>query len=101
MATLHEIANAREATSFAYITTATTTQVKTGAGFLHAIIINKAAAAAGTIKIIDNTSGTTANIATIFHDTGLAPKVLEYGIPFATGLRIVTSGADDITVIYR
>lgn len=99
--TLSEIENDREALLYAYITTATTTQVKTGAGILVRVVINKPAAAAGTIKLIDNTSGTTANIATISHEAGLVAKSLEYGVPFTAGLRVVTSGADDVTVIYR
>ena len=42
------------------ISTATTTQVDTGQGQLIAIIVGETAA--GAISIIDNTSGSTANI---------------------------------------
>lgn len=84
-------------TSLAYIATATTTQVKTGAGFLHCITVNTTAA--GTIGLIDNTAGTTVNIGQ------LKASVVEgsycYDVPFATGLRIVTGAASDITVSYR
>lgn len=78
------------------IATATTTQVATGAGKLHSIVINTTAA--GTIKIIDNTSGSTANIGT------LKASVIEgtylYDCVFKTGLRIITAAASDITVTW-
>lgn len=84
---------------FAYISGAATTQVKSGAGILHAIIVNTSVAAA-TISVIDNTSGSTVNIALITL-TAIEPHCLIYNLSFATGLRIITSGATDITVIYR
>ncbi len=86
--------------SYEYITTATTTQVKTGAGILHKIIVNTPVASS-TIKLIDNSTGTTANIATITNTSDVKPYELIYDCRFATGLRIVTSGADDITVVYQ
>lgn len=82
-----------------YITTATTTQVKGGPGTLHKIILNKPVASS-TITLIDNTSGTTANIGIITNTTDVKPYELEYNIRFSEGLRIVTSGIDDITVVY-
>lgn len=80
----------------AYINTATTTQVKTGAGFLHCVTVNTTAA--GTIGIIDNTSGTTVNIGQL--KASVAENTYCYDVPFTTGLRIITGAASDITISY-
>lgn len=76
-----------------YITTATTTQVFTGRAYKVRVQINKTDAQ--TIKVIDGTSGTTANVATI--DTPLVGQSYEY-YGFANGVRIVSSATCDITV---
>ena len=86
--------------SYEYITTATTTNVKTGAGLLHKIVVNKPISGS-TIKLIDNTSGTTANIGTITNTSDVKPYELIYDCRVSLGLIVVTSGADDITVIYQ
>jgi hypothetical protein len=83
--------------TYAYIATATTTQVKTGPGFLKSITVNTTAA--GAISIIDNTSGSTVNIGQL--KASVAEGTYEYNVSFATGLRIVTAAASDITVSYR
>lgn len=79
-----------------YISTATTTLVKTGAGVLHSITVTTAAA--GTITVYDNTAG-----------SGTIKAVLKVSIPegtyifdiaFATGLTIVTAAASGLTVSY-
>ena len=85
--------------TFAYISTATTTQVKSGAGILHKIIINTPVA--GTISLIDNTAGSTVNIGVVTMTADVKPFALEYDLGFSTGLRIITSVAADITVVYR
>lgn len=79
-----------------YISSATTTQVFTGPGTLHAIVINTTAA--GTIGIIDGTSGTTVNVGQIVASAGVG--VYEYNIIMKTGCRIVTGAASDITVTW-
>jgi hypothetical protein len=91
---------ADRASQYYYIAGAATTQVKTGRGRLRRIVLNKPVASS-TIKIIDGTSGTTANVATITNTTDVKPYFLDYNKIFMNGLRIVTSGADDITVIYE
>ena len=80
-----------------YIATATTTQVKTGAGALKAIVVGTEAA--GAIKIIDGTSGTTTNLGEL--ESGANPGTYEFNCQFTSGLRIVTAAATKITVIYR
>jgi hypothetical protein len=88
------------ALSYTYITTATTTQVKTGAGILHKIVVNTPVST-GTIGLIDNTAGTTVNIGQIVSTADLKPYELVYDCRFSTGLRIVTTQTQDITVIYQ
>jgi hypothetical protein len=77
----------------AYITTATTTQVYTGRAKLVIITVN--AALTGTIKVLDDIAGTTANIATITNPT-VGTSFAYYN--FNTGVRIVTDASCDITV---
>lgn len=79
------------------ITTATTTTVKSGAGFLHAITINTTAA--GTITIYDNTAGSGTKIGII--KASVVEQTLTYNVSFTTGLTIVTAAASDITVSWR
>lgn len=82
---------------YQYISTATTTQVKTGAGMLHSIIIGETAA--GAISIIDNTAGTTVNIGQL--KSSIAEGTYIFNCKFESGLRIVTAAASKITVVYR
>lgn len=81
------------------ITGATTVTVKSGAGLLKRIIINKPTN--GTATLYDNTAGSGTVIGTISYTNGTPPTYLEYGLNFTTGLTIVTTGANtDITVVY-
>lgn len=88
--------------NFLNIAGAATTTVKSGAGILSKIIINKPIAT-GVITIYDNTAGSGTKIGTITNPAALVQQQvpISYGLAFATGLTIVTSAADDITVIYR
>lgn len=82
------------------ITTQTTTLVKTGAGFLHAIVLNKPLAT-GTVKIDDALTDTTPVIGTITIPANPQPSTIIYDIAFNTGLTVVTGTASsDITVCY-
>jgi len=88
--------------SFANITSATTTTVKVGAGFFHRLTINLAVASA-TVTMFDNTAGSGTKIGTITMPATLLASqvVLDYDVTFATGLTLVTVGAQDITVAFR
>ncbi len=79
------------------ITGTLTTQVATGKGKLHAVTINTAAA--GSVKLIDGTAGTTANIGTI--KSSAAEGNYIYDTYFATGLRIVTAANTDLTISWK
>jgi hypothetical protein len=93
----NDVLKVEQRNSYNRISSATTTQVKTGAGLLHAIVVNTTAA--GTIGLIDNTSGTTVNIGQL--KSSITEGTYIYDLAFTAGLRIVTGAASDITVIYR
>ena len=82
--------------SSAYIATATTTTIATGAGILHAINITETAA--GTITVYDNTaaSGTIKAV--------LKASIVEgdylHDIDFTIGCTIVTAGASKLTATW-
>lgn len=89
--------------SFSNITTATTTTVKSGAGTLHKICINTYVAS-GTITMYNNTSASGTKIGTVTNPAALlkeGPDCETYDVYFSIGLTIVTTGAQDITVVYR
>ena len=78
------------------ISTAATTLVKTGMGFLGHIIVN--GGTAGAITVYDGVDATGTKIATIAAPA--AGMVFPYGSVFKIGLCIVTAAATDITVCY-
>lgn len=86
----------RDDYNYTNITTATTTQVKTGACRLIRIVLNETTD--GAITIIDNITGSTPVVGVIA--TSTIPGFLYYGVKLATGLRITTAGASDITVVW-
>jgi hypothetical protein len=82
---------------------AATTTVSTGKGVLVAIIVNKAIAN-GVITVYDNTTNSGTKIATITNPATLLHSQIAlpyYRLKYNTGLTIVTSAADDITVIFE
>jgi len=83
--------------SYAYITTATTTTVKSGSGFLHTITV--VGGTAGTITVDDATSATTPTICAF--DSTNAIATYTFDVAFTTGLTIVTSAATKLVVSYR
>lgn len=88
---------------FLNIAGAATTVVKSGRGSLLGIVVNKAVAS-GVITIYNNTAASGTKIATITNPATLlhSQVSLDYkNIDFSTGLTIVTSAADDITVIFN
>lgn len=89
--------------SFANITTATTTVVKSGPGVLHKVCENTIAASA-SISMFNNTAGSGASLGVITNPLTLlqmGPLCAVYDAYFSTGLTIVTTGAQNITITYR
>lgn len=82
------------------ITTATTTQVKTGPCILKRIVFN-VPVSTGTVTLCDATAGTTSTHGVITSTADLKPFVLELGYRFSTGLRVVTTQAQDITLVWE
>lgn len=80
-----------------YISTATTTTVKTGIGRLARINITETAA--GTITVYDNTAAS-GTILAVFK-ASIAEQTFELNCRFQTGLTIVTAGASKLTVIWE
>ena len=93
------------AQKFLNITTATTTVVKGSRGKLVRIIFNKHVAT-GITTVYDNTAASGTKIGTITVGAAVLsdpPVAAEYGLEgiiFSIGLTIVTSAAEDITVVY-
>lgn len=79
-----------------YIGSHATTQVVTGQGTLHAIVVGETAASA--IQIIDNTTGTTTNLGEL--KASIAEGTYRFDVRFHTGLRIYSAGDSKFTVIY-
>lgn len=80
-----------------YITTTTTTQVATGACLLVGIVVNTTAA--GTIGIIDGIAGTTVNVGQL--KASITEGTYMYNCIMKSGIRIVTGGNSDITVLWK
>jgi hypothetical protein len=91
-----------EKTSFGNINSNATTTLKSGAGVLHTITINKIGATANTATVYDNTAGSGTVIAVIDTTIAAAPTRI-FDAAFGTGLTIVTATgtAADITVTYH
>ena len=84
-----------------YITTATTTNVRTGPCVLKRIVVN-VPISTGTITIYDDVaSGTTTPIAIITSTADLKPFSLEFDCQMTNGIQIVTTQSQNITVIYN
>lgn len=85
-------------TSFlsAYISTATTTTVKSGTGKLHSITLGETAA--GAITIYENTAASGTIIAVL--KASIAEQTFVFDVRFTTGLTILTAGASKLTVSY-
>ncbi len=80
-----------------YISTATTTVVKTGAGLLHTIVVQ--GGTTGTIIGYDNTAASGTILFSF--DTTVALATYTFDISFAVGLTVVTSAATKLTVSAR
>ncbi len=80
-----------------YISTATTTVVKTGAGLLHTIVVQ--GGTTGTIIGYDNTAASGTILFSF--DTTVALATYTFDVSFAIGLTVVTSANTKLTVSAR
>lgn len=78
-----------------------TTTVKSGTGILGSVVVNSAVSL-GVITIYDNTAASGTKIATITHPLALLSSqyVLTFNCKFTTGLTVVTSLGDNVTITY-
>ncbi len=83
--------------SYRNITTSTTTVVKNAPGVLGKVTVNTTGGA-GTIIVYDNTAGSGSIIATL--NSAVAGS-FDFGAIAATGITVVTTGAPDVTILYR
>lgn len=97
--TIYRLGQLETLPTYKNITSGATTVCKYGPGNLHRIVVNNPAAQA--ITVYDNTAGSGTLIATITPQANSSPFYLEYRVPFATGLTIVTAGTINITVVYE
>jgi hypothetical protein len=83
------------------ITTSTNTQVKTGAGIFNGLNVNTGQSGA-SIKVYDGTDNTGRLIGTYSAVAVGGAAVPAGGLPFTTGLFVVTAGGSpaDVTVYY-
>ena len=86
-----------DALSFLNMASTVSTVVKTGAGMLHAIVINKSAN--GTITVYDNTAGSGTKIATL--KASVVENSYIYDLKFSNGLYVIPGAAVDVTYVYR
>lgn len=80
-----------------YISTATTTVIKTGTGLLHTLTVQ--GGTAGTIIVYDNTAASGTVLASF--DSTNALETYTFDCTFNTGLTVVTSAATKLTVNSR
>lgn len=89
--------------SYVHITTATTTLVKSGAGTLHALIVNTPVLS-GVVELDDAITHTTPIVAKVTYPATLVsdgPDSVIYDLAFSTGMSVTTTGVMDITVVYK
>ncbi len=94
---VNNIAKVNQVFTPTYISTATTTVIKTSAGLLHTLVVN--GGTTGTIIVYDNTAASGTIIASF--DTTNALATYTFNATFATGLTVVTSAATKLTVTWR
>jgi hypothetical protein len=79
-----------------YISSGTTTVVKSGPGTFIGLIIGNTTS--GTITVYDNTAGSGNTI--IKFNASTTPFSFPVGAKFTTGLTVVTTASDQVTIIY-
>jgi hypothetical protein len=99
VATIVRLGKLETETQSVYVASNTTTVCKRSAGKLTRITVG--GVAAGTVTVYDNVSATGTAIALLTMQANHLPFTADFGIPFHTGLTVVTSAASNITVVYE
>lgn len=98
--TIYRLGQLETLPTYRHINSATITNCKLGAGNLHKIVFNSPNT--GAVSIFDSTGATgTASIGVVVCPNNAVPFALDYHIPFANGLTILTAGTIDLTVVYE
>lgn len=88
--------------SFANVTTATTTTHKSGAGRLLSVCLGTNAGNGHTLTLYDNTAGSGTTITTITTSGGSVPgNCMKPDLYFSTGLTSVTTGTSNWTLVWQ
>jgi len=82
------------------LTTAATSVLKSSQGVLHSVCVNNPSGS-DTVTIYDNTAASGTKIATLALTTSSPTGCYVYDATFNTGLTVVKSGTNDITVNYQ
>jgi len=99
VSTIYRLGGLQTNPTFFRGTTAATTVLKYGAGVLHHITLNNPV---GTlITVYDDTAGTSNIIAIVSTPAQANPVTLTYNVPFNNGLKVVTTGTWDYTIVYE
>jgi len=98
--TIYRLGKMETLPNYRMINSATTTVCKRGAGNLHRIIFNTPTTQAVSIWDSLGTTGT-ASIAVITCPANTAPFYMDYHIPFADGLTILTAGSPNLTIVFE
>lgn len=83
--------------SFLNIADTASTLVKSGAGYLHAIIVNNSPA--GSLTVYDNTAGSGTKIATL--KASITEGTYTFNCQFDNGLYVIPAAVGDYTIVYR
>jgi hypothetical protein len=87
--------------NYTRVTTAATTLVKTGAGILHAVVVNTPTST-GTIELDDALTNTTPIIGKMLFAASIAPFTVVYDVAFSTGLSVTVGVATvDATIVWK
>lgn len=98
--TIYRLGRMETLPTYKVISGAGVTSCKLGAGNLHKIIFNTPTT--NPVSIFDSVSSTgTASIGVVNCPANTAPFVLDYHIPFANGLTILTAGTPNLTVVFE
>jgi len=81
--------------SYAHITGAATTVVKSSAGQVHSVNVNTAGT---TVTVYD---GASSNAATVVAVIGAVTGSFVLDADFASGIVVVTTGTPDVTITYQ